>query len=180
MRVDFQPFCQSSYQMRLTPYRSKSVSTDTRGRSNARVCAINMRSKGSRCGPGNRPARSPLWTVIGNSWNPLARDAAGNVVRHRLGPRELSKSMRGSDLPCGSGADEDIVLRAGDCGVGGHGQTLVPGQPSLEGMRVEQDAHGTHDSQAANSAFGSGSKKLSSTTNWPFMAPNRRMPGRSS
>ena len=55
------------YQKRLTPYRSNRVSIETRGTSKVRACAINIRSKGSRCDPGSRPARSPLRTVIGNT-----------------------------------------------------------------------------------------------------------------
>lgn len=57
----------SHYQMRLIPYRSNSVSIETRGKSRVRACAISIRSKGSRCDPGSRPARSPFRTVMGNS-----------------------------------------------------------------------------------------------------------------
>ena len=52
------------YQIRRTPYRSKSDSIDTSGKSCASDCAINMRSNGSRCGPGSLPARSACATVI--------------------------------------------------------------------------------------------------------------------
>ena len=52
------------YQIRRTAYRSKSDSIDTSGKSCASDWAINMRSNGSRCGPGSLPARSACATVI--------------------------------------------------------------------------------------------------------------------
>ena len=48
-----------SHHTRFAPYPSKCSSLLTIERFSAKAWAINMRSKGSLCGPGSKPARMP-------------------------------------------------------------------------------------------------------------------------
>jgi len=57
------------YHIRRTPYPSSAVSLLTIGRFSAWAWAISMRSKGSWCGPGKRPARTACSTDTANSTN---------------------------------------------------------------------------------------------------------------
>src|SRR4051794_7791240 len=99
----------------------------------------------------------------------LARQDVGEVC----GKIELADRLLDPDLPDARGAERDQVLGSRDHLAARLGEFGIVGEPPEEGMRVEQDPHGSIPNAAAMSAGNS------SKSSWilirPFRAPGVRL-----
>ena len=102
------------------------------------ACATSIRSNGSRCGPGSRPARSASATVIGICPNPSPGDGGGNVGADVGQP---AKPNLGRNFPSGSGAHDQVVRVVTDHAASPARQAGVIRQPPKKGMSIQQHPH---------------------------------------
>jgi len=90
--VDFEEEeARAPYQIRATPYESKSRSLLTNVRFSACACAINMRSNGSRCSPGKLPARSACPMEMPSGRKPICSSSRPNLPTMFSAPGSLPK-----------------------------------------------------------------------------------------
>ena len=159
-------------QMRRSLYVSKTESMLRTGRFSAWDWAMSMRSKGSLCGPGSRPARAAWAEVIGSDSN----DSWARMASKRRAKSAAPGSLPRRDLVAISHAEaaltkmmlerELISLRTR----GGSAGSSVSHQSKAWVSKRRFRSH----SQSSISSSGRGSKNSEPMRNFPFMLPGLR------